>query len=100
MGVTIQDFAVVATMSTLLPGVIIGFGSLIGANSLVTKNVPSEMVAIGIPAQVIKPAKDILNGHDGLPAYPWPRHFTRGYPKGLLDLYEIRKKENSERKEN
>ena len=40
--------------SCILPGVSIGDGSVIGANSVVTKDVPAGVIAAGIPAVVIK----------------------------------------------
>jgi len=40
---------------TILGGVSIGEGAVIGANAVVTKNIPAGAVAVGIPAQVIKP---------------------------------------------
>ena len=40
---------------TILGGVTIGEGAVIGANAVVTKNIPAGAVAVGIPAQVIKP---------------------------------------------
>ncbi|MHC9531867.1 sugar O-acetyltransferase [Dellaglioa sp. L3N] len=39
---------------TVLPGVIIGDNSVIGAGSLVTKDVPANQLAYGSPCQVIK----------------------------------------------
>lgn len=39
---------------TVLPNVTIGEGSIIGANSVVTKNIPPHCVAVGSPAKVIK----------------------------------------------
>lgn len=39
---------------TVLPGVTIGEGSIIGANSVVTKDIPPYCVACGSPAKVIK----------------------------------------------
>ena len=40
--------------STVLPGVIIGENSVVGAHSLVCSNIPSNVIAVGIPAKVIK----------------------------------------------
>ena len=40
--------------STILPGVEIGDGAIIGAGSIVTKNVPANSIAVGSPARVIK----------------------------------------------
>lgn len=79
-GVTIEDFAVIATMSTVMPGVTIGAGSLIGANSMVNRDVPPGMVAAGVPAKVRGLASSIMLKDGTGPAYPWTRHFRRGYP--------------------
>ncbi len=38
----------------ILPGVTIGENSVIGAGSIVTKNIPDRVVAIGNPARIIK----------------------------------------------
>jgi galactoside O-acetyltransferase len=38
----------------ILPNVRIGNNSIIGAGSVVTKNVPENVVAVGVPAKVIK----------------------------------------------
>jgi lipopolysaccharide O-acetyltransferase len=37
-----------------MAGVTIGFGSVIGALSVVTKNIPDYSIAVGSPAKVIK----------------------------------------------
>ncbi len=40
--------------ATVLPGVTIGNNVTIGANSVVTKNIPSNSIAVGNPCEVIK----------------------------------------------
>ena len=52
--IVIEDKAWIGINSTILPGVTIGYGSIVGANSLVTKDVPPMTVVGGNPAKVIK----------------------------------------------
>jgi len=47
----------VGTHSVIMPGVTIGQNSVIGAFSFVNKNIPSNMVAIGTPAKIIREIK-------------------------------------------
>ena len=51
-GVHIHKWAKIGANSTILPGVVIGEGSLIGAGSVVTKDVPPGAVVAGNPAVV------------------------------------------------
>jgi acetyltransferase-like isoleucine patch superfamily enzyme len=44
----------VGSNATILQGVTIGDGAVIGANALVTKDVPPKTVAAGIPAKIVK----------------------------------------------
>ena len=46
--------ASIGMRSIILPGVTIGEGSVVGANSMVTKDIPPYTMAIGSPAEVIK----------------------------------------------
>jgi maltose O-acetyltransferase len=50
--VRIEDFAWIATGATLLPGIVIGRGAVVGACAVVTRDVPAGGVAVGNPAQV------------------------------------------------
>ena len=40
--------------SMIMPGVTIGDGAIVGANSLVTKSIPPYTIATGMPARVVK----------------------------------------------
>jgi maltose O-acetyltransferase len=44
----------IGTRTTVLPGVTIGVGCVIGAGSLVTRDIPDNSLAVGRPAQVIR----------------------------------------------
>ena len=52
--VTIEDEVWIGDGVCILPNVTIGRHSVIGSNSVVTKNIPAYSVAVGIPAKVIK----------------------------------------------
>lgn len=42
----------------ICPGVTIGDNAIIGAGSVVTKDIPANMVAVGSPCKVLRPIKD------------------------------------------
>ena len=46
--------ATIGAGSTILPGIVIGENSIIGAGSVVTKNVPANEVWVGNPAKFLK----------------------------------------------
>lgn len=52
--VVIEDNVWIGERSTILKGVTIGKGSIVGCDSVVTKNVPPYSVACGNPARVVK----------------------------------------------
>jgi lipopolysaccharide O-acetyltransferase len=52
--VVINDNVWLGESVCVLPGVSIGEGSIIGALSVVTKDIPDYSIAVGIPAKVIK----------------------------------------------
>lgn len=86
-GVIVDDFAVIATMCCLMPGVRVGTRSLVGAHSLVTKSVEPDTVVGGVPAKKLCMASDIKLRDGSGPAYPWMRHFHRGYPEDLVSAW-------------
>lgn len=53
-GITIGDDVWIGANCVILDGVSIGNGSVIGAGSVVTRNIPSMSVTAGVPAQVIR----------------------------------------------
>jgi acetyltransferase-like isoleucine patch superfamily enzyme len=52
--ITIRDNCNIGIGACILPGVIIGKGSKIGANAVVNQNIPEFSIAVGVPAKVIK----------------------------------------------
>lgn len=52
--VVIEDNVWLGEFVSVLPGVTIGQGSIIGANSVVTKDIPANVIAVGLPAKPIK----------------------------------------------
>lgn len=55
--VKISKGAKVGSHSTIMPNVIIGVNSVVGANSFVKENVPDNVVAYGTPARVVRKMK-------------------------------------------
>ena len=52
--IKVCENARIGAYSIILPGVTIGRGSIIGASSVVTKDIPPYSIAIGSPAKVIR----------------------------------------------
>lgn len=50
----VKSGASIGANATILPGITIGKNSLIGAGSVVTKNVPDNVVVTGNPARIVK----------------------------------------------
>lgn len=53
-GVVIGDNVWIGEKSSIMPGVNIGKGSIIAANSVVTKDVPEFCIVAGVPAKIVK----------------------------------------------
>lgn len=69
-GPTVRRQVSVGANATLLPGVEIGEGSLIGAGSVVAANVAAGVVVAGNPAREVKKIEELVC---------WPGHFERPY---------------------
>ncbi len=53
--IRVHDNCLVGLRSILLPGVSVGPDSIVGAGSVVTRDVPPSSVAVGVPARVLCP---------------------------------------------
>ncbi len=52
--ITVGNNVHIGTNSIIMPGVNIGNNCIIGCGAVVTKNIPDNSVAVGVPARVIK----------------------------------------------
>lgn len=50
---TICDYVWIGARSTIMPGVTIGRGAVVGSCSVVTKDVPENSIVVGVPARII-----------------------------------------------
>ncbi len=80
IGPTVDDYSQIAVFSVLLPGVKIGKHCLVGAGSIVGKDVADYQLVLGNPAKVAKDVRDIKSRQTGESHYPWPYSFERGMP--------------------
>ncbi len=86
-GATIEDFAAIAARALVLPGVRVGRDALVGAGALVKRDVPDGMICIGHPGRVVGRADAVRLRATDRPAYPWRRHFHRGYPAEIVESW-------------
>ncbi|HEY5075954.1 MAG TPA: N-acetyltransferase [Acidimicrobiia bacterium] len=87
-GVVIEDYAVLGTMTTILPGVRVGTRSLVAAHALVSRDVGPDTIVAGVPAKPRGSTLDVQLRDGSGPAYPWMRHFHRGYPASIVDEWK------------
>jgi acetyltransferase-like isoleucine patch superfamily enzyme len=87
IGPTVEDFAVIATMSILLPGTHVARGCLVGAHSSLKGETEEDMVYAGSPAKKICPTSKIQLSDGSGSAYPWRNHFKRGYPEDITKFW-------------
>ncbi len=87
IGPIVEDDAVISTHAVLLPGVRVGRGAVVAAGAIVTRDVPAGRLFMGVPARDAGPASQVKHRTDSEPAYPWTRHYHRGYPAELVALW-------------
>lgn len=56
--IVIEDNVWIGANVAIMPGVTIGKNSVIGAGSVVTRDIPADVVAFGTPCRVIRPITD------------------------------------------
>jgi acetyltransferase-like isoleucine patch superfamily enzyme len=61
-GAIVRRNAKIGANCTLLPGIVIGEDALVGAGSVVTKDVPAGAVVVGNPARVINTVSSLPYG--------------------------------------
>lgn len=91
-GVIIEPFSIVCTRSTILPGKTLGFGSFVGANSLVNINLKPETIGSGNPFKQRGNISLIKIPNEKESAYPWTKRFEKDYPKNISEIYQKLKK--------
>ena len=91
-GVTIEPFSIICTRSTVLPGKTLGFGSFVGANSLVNIDLKTETIGSGNPFKQRGSINLIKIPKEKKSAYPWITRFDKGYPKNIEEIYANLKK--------
>jgi acetyltransferase-like isoleucine patch superfamily enzyme len=76
-GAVVRRRARIGANSTILPGVEIGEGALVGAGAVVVDDVPAGAVVVGSPARVIKQVAELTcpPGYFERP-YAWPPYDT------------------------
>jgi len=60
-GPIIKDNAKIGAAASILPNIIIGENSVVGAGAVVTNDVPDNKVVMGIPARIIKDIEETKN---------------------------------------
>lgn len=78
--ITIENFATVAAQSVILPGRTVGTDAVVGAGSVVSKDVQKEKIVVGNPIREFGDTLEYKSKATGENVYPWRYHFERGMP--------------------
>lgn len=80
--VTIGDNVAICTNAIILPGVTIGNNCIVGAGAIVTRSLPDNTVAAGVPARVIETIDDYAEKHRKMFCYT--KHMSKRQKKIYL----------------
>jgi galactoside O-acetyltransferase len=80
--IVIEDRVWIGSNVVVLPGVRIGYGAVIGAGSVVSRDIPAMTVAVGVPCRVVRKIteEDLRTRADHRPTVPAPRHTPSQQP--------------------
>lgn len=62
--VTVEDECFIGARALIMPGVTVGHGSIIAAGAVVTRSIPPNTVAAGIPARPISTRTELMQRWD------------------------------------
>lgn len=77
--VVIEPYVLIFRKAIVLPGTRIGFGAVVGAGSIVTKNVPEMAVVAGAPAQIVRRRRMVHSQADLRRMSGYAAHCWRSY---------------------
>lgn len=88
--IKIGDNVHIGTNATIMPGVEIGNNCIIGCGAIVTKSIPDNSVAVGVPAHVIETIDEYIAKHSN--DFDYTKELDRNEKKKyLLKKYFIEK---------
>jgi len=97
IGSKVGDYSIITVHCCILPGIEIGQNCLVGANSVVSKNIDDFSFAMGTPAKKIKDLREISSKQFTTKNhYPWPYSFERGMPWEGIGFDEWLKNSNND----
>jgi maltose O-acetyltransferase len=92
-GITIDNGVILGYRSTVLPGVTIGRDSVIGACSVVSKDIPPRVIAAGNPCKYIRDIKEPTEEekHKMFRDMCWfyPEYIDWNYPEITIDNFTV-----------
>ena len=88
MDVIVEEDAWLGTNVTLIAGAHIGRGAVVGAGSIVNKDIPPYAIVVGVPAKIVgvKFSIEQILEHEQI-LYPENKRFSKNYLDSLFKTY-------------